>query len=289
MTSPGVSIGSPSMYGSRCGQIAVTSGCGFRAGQVAAGAVALLMLAAGADAIAGNAPRAAAVESLPRAKALQHGPSRGRQIALTFDADLTSEDMRGGRAQRSFYDRDIVRTLRRTDTPATLFVTGLWAQEYPNAVRTLAHERLFELANHTYTHRAWTRNCYGLPRVRGYSAKRREVSRTSRLLRRLTGERPFWFRFPGLCHDARDLRIVARGGEQAVDGIASGDAYQKDPDAIVSRVVREARPGGIFVFHMHGGSDAPATAEALPRVISKLRRRGYRLVTLSKLFGREAG
>ena len=248
------------------------------------------MLAGSAYAIAGNSrpPRDAEVLSHPRPKALQHGPSQGRRIALTFDADLTGEDLRAGRT--GFYDRDVVRTLRRTDTPATLFLTGLWAREYPNAVRKLADERRFELANHTYGHRAWTANCYGLPRIRGASAKRREVSRTARVLRRLTGERPFWFRFPGLCHDNdRDLRIVARRGEQAVDGIGSGDAYQQDPDVIVSTVVREARPGGIFVFHMHGAPDAPSTSEALPRVIRKLRRRGYRLVTLSKLFGHEAG
>lgn len=255
-------------------------------------ALALLMLAGGAESIAGNSPTpsgTAELASHPRPKALQHGPSQGRRIALTFDADLTSEDMRAGRPQGSFYDRDIVRILRRTDTPATLFVTGLWAREYPNAAQKLTHWPLFELANHSFTHRAWTANCYGLPRVRHSSAKRKEVSRTARLLRRLTGERPFWFRFPGLCHDRGDLRIVARRGEQAVDGIASGDAYQRDPDAIVSKVVREARPGGIFVFHMHGAPDAPSTSEALPRVIRKLRRRGYRLVTLSKLFGRETG
>lgn len=200
----------------------MTVGHGYSAG-LAAGAVALLMLAGGADSIAGNAPspRAAAVESLPRAQALQHGPSRGRGIALTFDADFTSEDLRAGGPKRSFYDRDIVRTLRRTGTPATLFVTGLWAGKYPNAVRQVARERLFEFANHTYTHRAWTSNCYGLPRVRGYSAKRSH--------------------------------------------------------------------GGAPVFHMHGGSDAPATGEPLPRVIRELRRRGYRLVTVSELFGREAG
>lgn len=264
---------------------------GFGAGQVAAGAVALLLVAGGADSIAGSAgaPCASPVDFLPRATALQHGPSRGRRIALTFDADLTSEDLRAGRPRRSFYDRGIVRTLRRTDTQATLFVTGLWAQEYPNEVRELAHGRLFELANHTYTHRAWTPRCFGLPRVRRYAAKRGEVARTSRLLRRLTGQRPFWFRFPGLCHDARDLRIVARRGEQAVDGIASGDAYQRDPEVIVSNVVRQARPGAIFVFHMHGSPDAPATDEALPRVIRELRRRGYELVTLSGLFAHEAG
>jgi peptidoglycan-N-acetylglucosamine deacetylase len=268
----------------------MTPGRRFGAGRVAGTAVALLMLAGGADSIAGNSPSRSAAEaaSHPRPKALQHGPSQGRRIALTFDADLTREDVRAGRT-RSFYDRHIVRTLQRTDTPATLFVTGLWARRYPRAVRKLASGQLFELANHTYTHRAWTADCYGLPWVRGKSAKRREVSRTARVLRRLTGERPFWFRFPGLCHRPRDLRIVAQRGAQAVDGIASGDAYQRDPDVIVSRVVREARPGGIFVFHMHGAPDAPATSEALPRVIRKLRQRGYRFVTLSKLFGRRTG
>lgn len=272
----------------------MTSGRWFSASRLAATvvalatAIALVMLAGGADSIAGDAPpRATAAGSLPRAEALQHGPRRGRRIALTFDADLTREDVRAGR-RRGFYNRDIVRTLRRTNTPATLFVTGLWAREYPNAARKLSNARLFELANHTYTHRAWTPNCYGLPRARDNAAKRWEVSRTSRVLRRLTGERPFWFRFPGLCHDARDLRIVARRGEQAVDGIASGDAHQRDPGVIVSTVLREARPGGIFVFHMHGAPNAPATDEALPRVIRKLRRRGYRFVTLSELFGREA-
>jgi peptidoglycan/xylan/chitin deacetylase (PgdA/CDA1 family) len=272
-------------------RIAVTSGRRLSAGRAAATAVALVMLAGGTDSIAGNSPppRDAEVASLPGPKALQHGPSKGRRIALTFDADLTGEDVRAGRT-RGFYDRDIVRTLRRTDTPATLFVTGLWAREYPKAVRKLARGRLFELANHTYDHRAWTANCYGLPRVRSDSAKRREVSRTARVLRRLTGERPFWFRFPGLCHDRRrDLRIVARRGEQAVDGISSADAYQRDPDVIVSTVVREARPGAIFVLHLHGAPDAPSTSEALPRVIRKLRRRNYRLVTLSKLFRHEAG
>ena len=55
---------------------------------------------------------------------------------------------------------------------------------------------------------------------------------------------------------------------------------------IVSTVVRQARPGAIFVLHMHGAPGAPATDEALPRVIRELRQRDYRLVTLSKLFGR---
>lgn len=254
-------------------------------------AVVLLLLAGGAPSNAATAPspRVGALEAFPRAQAIRQGPARGRRIALTFDADLTSADLRGGRPVRSFYDREVVRVLRRTGTPATLFLTGLWAREFPQAVRAFAKGRLLEVASHTSTHRAWTPGCYGLPQVRGVPAKRAEVSRTSSLLERLTGAPPLWFRFPGLCHDPRDLELVAGLGEQAVDGISSGDAYQRDPDVIVSTVLREARPGAIFVLHMHGAPDAPATAAALPRIIGGLRARGYRLVTLSGLFGHRGG
>ena len=45
----------------------------------------------------------------------------------------------------SFYDPAIVRELQETGTPATFFVTGLWAMAYPAAVRLLAGDPLFEV------------------------------------------------------------------------------------------------------------------------------------------------
>jgi len=53
-------------------------------------------------------------------------------------------------------------------------------------------------------------------------------------------------------------------------------------DAIYSRVVSHTRPGSIVVMH-DGGGNRSETVAALPRIISTLRDRGYRFVTVSKL------
>ena len=43
-----------------------------------------------------------------------------------------------------------------------------------------------------------------------------------------------------------------------------------------------ARPGAIILMH-DGGGDRSQTVAALPRVITRLRQRGFRLMTLSQL------
>jgi peptidoglycan/xylan/chitin deacetylase (PgdA/CDA1 family) len=217
--------------------------------------------------------------------AIGSGSPRARRVALTFDADMTPEMLdllRAGRAPVQV-DRGVIDTLRATRTPAALFITGMWAQLYPAEVRELARDPLFEIGNHTWDHRAWSAGCYGLPSTRDPAGKRAEVVRTARILRRLTGRAPLWFRFPGLCHGQLGLRIVAGEGEQAVDGLASGDAYQHDPAAIVRRVLSAVRPGAIVVMHMMGPPNAPATGEALRQLVPDLRARGYELVSLSRL------
>jgi peptidoglycan/xylan/chitin deacetylase (PgdA/CDA1 family) len=209
-------------------------------------------------------------------------------VALTFDADMTPQmrDRIGSGRAPEQVDRELIATLRETRTPATVFVAGMWAQRYPRDVRSLAADPLFELGNHTWDHGAWTSDCYGLPAVRGSAGKHTEVARTASVLRSLIGRAPFWFRFPGLCHHGEDLRIVASEGEQVVDGLSSGDAFQRDPDVIVRTVMGEVKPGAIVVMHMMGAPNAPATAAAVRRLIPKLRAAGYRLVTLDRLLPR---
>ena len=216
---------------------------------------------------------------------IEEGPGKRRRIALTFDADMTPEmleQLSSGQVA-SWYDEAVVDVLRDTRTQATLFISGLWAETYPGRVRRLARSRLFELGNHTWDHRAWTSDCYGLPAIDDRGEKRREVIRTARVLERLTGKEPFWFRFPGLCATEDDLRLVSDLGEQPVGGQGSGDAFQRDAGVIVNTVLSQVRPGSIVVMHMMGGPNAPATGEALKTLIPALRERGYRLVTLSRL------
>lgn len=219
---------------------------------------------------------------------IDHGPRTRHWVALTFDADMTRAmlaRLRSG-AQRTWYDSTIVHELRATRTPATIFLTGLWTQEYPGVVRELARDSLFELENHSVDHSGWLAPCYGLPVVHGSLSKWAEIENAARTIRTIAGITPRYFRFPGGCHDASDLRLVAAAGERAVGwDVISGDPFQPDSAVIVRSVLAGVRPGSIVVMHMVGAPNAPATDRALPTIIAALRERGYRFVTLQQLLG----
>jgi peptidoglycan/xylan/chitin deacetylase (PgdA/CDA1 family) len=224
-----------------------------------------------------------------RPTAIQEGTTKGKKVALTFDADMTPDmqsKLDAGQAPPQ-YNAEVIRQLRRYDVPATLFMTGMWAKLYPDKVRSLAQDPLFTIGNHTYDHAAFTSDCYGLASVSDPGEKEQEIARTARVLRKLTGEEPFWMRFPGLCHSDVDLQLVADEGEQVVDGLGSGDAFQSDPQVIVDTVMREVQPGSIIVMHMMGPPNAPASGEALKTLIPALRDEGYDLVSLDRLISRK--
>lgn len=218
---------------------------------------------------------------------IDHGPRTRKWVALTFDADMTRgmlTRLRSGR-QTTWYDAAIVHELEATHTPATIFLTGLWTESYPNVVRRLAHDKLFELENHSVDHAGWLAPCYGLPVIHGERSKRAEIGNAAVEIHRVAGITPRFFRFPGDCHDHSDLRLVASFGERAVGGVVSGDPFQPNPIPIVEQVVGEVRPGSIVIMHLVGPPNAPATDQALPAIIRDLRARGYRFVTVRKLVG----
>lgn len=221
-----------------------------------------------------------------RPRVINHGPRDRPQIALTFDADMTrrmASRLSSGQV-KTWYDPAIVEELQSTRTPATFFVTGLWAMTYPDVVRFLARDPLFEIENHSVDHAAFTANCFGLPLVASENLKRWEVSRTATLLSSIAGVTPRYFRFPGGCHQQRDLEIVRSLGHEAVGwDVISGDAFERDPAVVVRNVLEQVQPGAIIVMHLNGAPHAPATASALRTLIPALRTRGFRFVTLREL------
>lgn len=211
----------------------------------------------------------------------------GPRVALTFDADMTpkmKKDLIDGRV-KSFYDRRIVRTLRDAHASATIFMTGMWAEIYPDIVADLAHDPLFEIANHSYDHAAFSEPCYGLSALKDVAAKREEVRKTQEILTGLTGYVPKYFRFPGGCATKADRDLVNEMGLRVVDwDVVSGDSYLRDASAIARQTLLHVSDGSIVVMHFHGGPTAPKTGDALPEIVRVLKERGYRLVTLSELF-----
>ena len=186
----------------------------------------------------------------------------------------------------SEYDQRIVALLRKTDTHATIFLTGLWAQDHPDVVRSLASDPLFQLGNHTFDHAAFRTPCYGLVGLTTDQERQTEVTRSADILTHLTGQAPAYFRFPGGCHTAADVTMVRALGEIPVQwDVVSGDAFQADAAVIVHDVLGRVRSGSIVVMHLMGAPNAPATYDALERIIPALATRGFRIVSLTALLG----
>ncbi|TWD18166.1 peptidoglycan/xylan/chitin deacetylase (PgdA/CDA1 family) [Streptomyces sp. T12] len=220
----------------------------------------------------------------------EHGPrDGGKTVALTFDADMTADQGPRAAAGEHFDHPRLIGTLRALKVPATVFMTGRWAEEYPDQARSIGRDPLFEVANHSYSHYAFTADCYGLPTVTR-ERMRADVERAYEVFRTVGVPGPMpYFRFPGGCYDRRALKALTPAGVTAVQwDVVGGDAFATDPQAVARQVLDGVRPGSVVVLHCTR-SAAPATEEAVRTVVPELRRQGYRFVKVSELIGAANG
>ncbi|WKK25266.1 polysaccharide deacetylase family protein [Streptomyces olivoreticuli] len=213
-----------------------------------------------------------------------HGRRDGaKRVALTFDADMTADqDKRAARGER-FDNPELIATLRKLDVPATVFMTGKWADQYPDEARSIGGDPLFEVANHSYTHHAFASPCYGLPAVAPGSA-RDDVERAFAAFKRAgVAHTVPYFRFPGGCYDDAVLRAIAPARVTAVQwDVISGDAFAKKSAPVVEQVLSQVKPGSVVVMHCTR-SAAPVTEEAVRKIVPELRARGYTFVRVSDM------
>ncbi len=194
-------------------------------------------------------------------------------VALTSDACQDESQPTG-------YDSRIVDILTATDTPATLFLGGLWVRHHAQVAAQLGANPLFELGNHSWSHPDFT--TIDATRTAG------EISRTQSIIQRTTGQTPVLFRFPYGRYDTQALALVSDAGLTAVQW----DVESGDPDAglsvgdLIDGVENETRNGSIIIMHLNGNGQH--TAEALVYVIRNLRQRGFRFVTMSELLAEPA-
>jgi peptidoglycan/xylan/chitin deacetylase (PgdA/CDA1 family) len=186
------------------------------------------------------------------------GRRNQRRISLTFD---------GGPSK---YTPRVLRTLRRFGARATFFLRGDQIHGRGHILRRTLRAG-HELANHSYSH----------PHLPSF----RQLARTSRLVRRITGFMPCLFRPPFGEWNSRLLRDARRVGMLTIYwDVDSHDSVGAGATTVFSRVVRLGRGGSIVLMH-DGPGQRPATRVALPRVLRAVRRRGYRAVTVSQLLG----
>ncbi|MFI6284965.1 polysaccharide deacetylase family protein [Streptomyces sp. NPDC051018] len=211
-------------------------------------------------------------------------PDRAEKtVALTFDADMTADQGSRAAGGERFDNPALIASLRRLKVPSTIFMTGRWAEEYPDQAKAIGNDPLFEVANHSYSHHAFTPSCYGLPTIAEGNMKA-DVDRAFTAFRRAGARNVVpYFRFPGGCYDEQALRAIAPAGVTAVQwDVVSGDAFAKDSDAVAEQVLAGVKPGSLVVLHCTR-SAAPVTERAIAGIVPELRRRGYRMVKVSEL------
>ncbi|MFE7947920.1 polysaccharide deacetylase family protein [Streptomyces sp. NPDC057426] len=216
------------------------------------------------------------------------GNGTDKVVALTFDADMTADQ--GPRAARGerFDNPQLIETLRRLEVDSTVFMTGRWAEEYPDQARSIGTDPRFEIANHSYSHYAFATPCYGLPTVAKQDMAA-DVKRAFEAFRKAGARNVVpYFRFPGGCYDDRALRALAPAKVTAVQwDVVSGDAFAKDGDAVARQVLDGVKPGSLVVMHCTR-SAAPVTEQAIRRIVPALRAKGYRFVKVSELMAERA-
>lgn len=214
-----------------------------------------------------------------------HGPRNTKKIALTFDADMTpwmKEQVVSGKV-KSYYDQQLIETLEQSNTKATLFLTGMWIEVYPEEAKKLAANSLFEFGNHSYSHPSFSDYCYGLRSISPGGAQQ-EIEKTQHLLQNLTNTKNTLFRFPGGCYSQKDIALLHDKGIQGIQwDVVGGDGFNNNAKTIEYNVLNNVQSGSIIVMHMNGYPNDPKTSEALSMIITRLKEEGFTFVKVSEL------
>ena len=221
------------------------------------------------------------------AQVIFHGPRDKKNIALTFDAEMTDK-MRSNllsKRVKSSYNKRIIDILNQENTKATLFLTGMWIELYPDVTTELSRNPLFELGSHSYSDTSFHGFCYGLYQIPKTLAIE-EIGSAEKLLREYAGIDNRLFRFPGGCYTPQDVALVHQTGDTVVHwDVRGSDGFNNNTAQIEKNVIDNTQNGSIIILHMNGAPTAPKTAEALPKIISTLKTKGFSFVTVSELLG----
>ena len=181
-------------------------------------------------------------------------------VALTFDDGPVPQTA------------DVVDLLAARGARATFYVVGEQAKRYASVLRH-ATEGGNEIGNHSWSH-------VDLRRADPRTAAK-ELDRTGDAIEEATGVRPATMRPP---FGGAVTSVAAQAGlPQVLWSVDTRDWDGRSTASVVARVLSEAQPGGIVLMHDVKGT----TRAALPEILDALMSKGYALVTVSELLGRD--
>lgn len=197
-------------------------------------------------------------------------------LALTFDAC-------GGR--NDGYNKDLIDYLRAERIPATLFVTGVWIDKYPEIFAELAADPLFEIENHGLMHRTCSidgKTAYRIKATRDVGDVVDEMELNARKIAAVSGRRPLFFRSATAFTDEASVQIARSLGMEVISyDILSGDAMRSSVKTMARNIVKGARHGAVVIMHFN--HPEWREVDALKAAVPALRLDGYTFARLADL------
>ncbi|MGC8668048.1 MAG: polysaccharide deacetylase family protein [Chthonomonadales bacterium] len=191
---------------------------------------------------------------------LVRGNPNLKEIALTFDDG----------PHPAFTPR-LLDLLARLHVKATFFLVGKMVDRYPDLVRQEVAQG-HEVANHTYDHLRLASVPPALIEP--------ELKEGSLALVRAVGSPTRFYRPPGGEYNADVIEAGRRLGYIMVLWTNDPGDYRRPSGALLEeRLLRDVSNGAIILLH----DGIPQTLTILPRLVTALRREGYRFVTISEM------
>lgn len=194
---------------------------------------------------------------------LFNGNTHIPEVALTFDD-----------GPNPYYTPQVLAVLQRYGIKATFFDVGYLVADYPNIVRQEYRQGNI-VANHSWSH----------PVLTSFSAQgiQSQLTSTTNIILATLGARPTFFRPPygainnQVLAQARNLHYTTVMWDGSAEDWNLPGVY-----TIVNKTLYYARDGAILLLHDGGGNRAETVA-ALPIIISTLKSRGFKFVTIQQL------
>ncbi len=188
------------------------------------------------------------------------GSIHKKEVALTFDDGPSPKTT-----------EKILKILKDKGIRATFFVIGKNAERFPKLLKEIS-EQGNEIGNHSYSH---PNSLLLSP-----SKLRKELSKTDKIITKITGKKPKFFRPPSGSF-GYNLSFIAASLKYTMVlwWIDTYDWKEPGKKKVMEIIKNHLTNGAIILMH----ENHKTTLEALPNVIDYIESKGYKLVTLSEL------
>lgn len=168
--------------------------------------------------------------------------------------------------------------LKKYNVKATFFVLGSNVKKYPSYLKMIKDEGHL-IGNHTYSHK----NFYRLKKdVNLPSIIEEEILKTEAEIKKITGEKPVFLRYPYGYNKKTGIDIAHKLGYKVYNWSFGYDWNRMDDEKLAQKYIEHIKPGAIFLMHDHN-TKTKRSLKLTEKIIEELNKRGIKTVRLDEM------